>query len=144
MNLAPTTALPRGFGFAATNCGLRKPPNLDLGLILAERPVGAAGVFTRNLVSGRARSAFAEPPQQAAIANSRGNREFAKRQLCDRRSGHGRGKSDGQEVAREIGCEPEQVLVCSTGVIGVPLRVEKILAAVPGLTQAAPPGRRGV
>src|SRR5947208_3115451 len=47
---APAAALPRGFRFAAVNCGLRKPPNLDLGLILADEPAAAAGIFTQNLV----------------------------------------------------------------------------------------------
>ena len=43
-----------------------------------------------------------------------------------------------------IGCAPEQVLVCSTGVIGVPLRVERILAAVPGLVHSCGRGRRSI
>src|SRR2546428_13436092 len=50
MNTAPLNALPRGFRFAATNCGLRKAPNLDLGLIMGDEEVTAAGVFTQNLV----------------------------------------------------------------------------------------------
>jgi len=47
-----------------------------------------------------------------------------------------------QALARELGCTPEQTMVCSTGVIGVPLRVEKILAALPQLRAglAATPG----
>ena len=43
-------AVPRGFRFAAVNCGLRKPPNLDLGLIVADKPAAAAAVFTQNVV----------------------------------------------------------------------------------------------
>ena len=50
MKPAPASALPRGFRFAAVNCGLRKPPNVDLGMILADEPAATAGVFTRNLV----------------------------------------------------------------------------------------------
>src|SRR5579862_7732771 len=50
MKPAPSGALPRGFQFAAVNCGLRKPPNVDLGLILAEEPAVAAAMFTSNLV----------------------------------------------------------------------------------------------
>jgi glutamate N-acetyltransferase/amino-acid N-acetyltransferase len=42
-----------------------------------------------------------------------------------------------QAIAREIGCDPEQVFVCSTGVIGLPLRVERILQAVPALVKMA-------
>jgi len=40
-------------------------------------------------------------------------------------------------VGRELGCRPEEVIVCSTGVIGVPLRVEKVFAALPALGQNA-------
>ncbi len=50
MKPAPANALPRGFRFAAVNCGLRKPPNVDLGMILADEPAATAGAFTRNLV----------------------------------------------------------------------------------------------
>jgi len=39
-------------------------------------------------------------------------------------------------IARALKCAPEQVLVCSTGVIGVPLKVDKILRAAPALAQS--------
>jgi glutamate N-acetyltransferase/amino-acid N-acetyltransferase len=137
MKRASPRALPRGFRFAAVNCRLRKPPKLDLGLILADRPVAAAGVFTQNLVqaapvvlsrqhlsvaaarirgiivnSGNANAATGEHGMQAAVATAQG-------------------------VSGALGCSAEQVLVCSTGVIGVPLRVERILRAVPGLVRRA-------
>ena len=136
MNYASEDALPRGFGFAAVNCGLRKPPNLDLGLILAEKPVAAAGVFTQNLVQAapvvlsREPSASRDSRIRAVIVNSRNAN------CATGTAGMAAAKTTAQEVAREIGCEPEQVLVCSTGVIGVPLRVERILAAVPGLAHS--------
>jgi glutamate N-acetyltransferase / amino-acid N-acetyltransferase len=136
MNFAPEDALPRGFGFAATNCGLRKPPNLDLGLILAEKPVAAAGVFTQNLIQAapvvlsREYLKAANSRIRAVIVNSRNAN------CATGTPGMAAAKATAQEVARAIGCEPEQVLVCSTGVIGVPLRVERILAAVPGLAHS--------
>ena len=45
-------------------------------------------------------------------------------------------------VARAAGCDPEQVMVCSTGVIGLPLKVQKILRAVPSLGKDAERGAR--
>jgi glutamate N-acetyltransferase/amino-acid N-acetyltransferase len=42
-------------------------------------------------------------------------------------------------VAHEIGCKPEEVIVCSTGVIGLPMKVEKILNALPELAKRAAP-----
>jgi len=40
-----------------------------------------------------------------------------------------------EETARRLNCRPQEVLVCSTGVIGVPLPIEKILRALPGITR---------
>src|SRR5260370_41649491 len=77
MNTGPLNALPRGFRFAATNCGLRKAPNLDLGLIIADEGVTAAGVFTQNLVQAapvilcRRHLHEAGARLRAVIANSR-------------------------------------------------------------------------
>ena len=44
MNTAPASALPRGFRFAATNCGLRKAPNLDLGVIIGDEELTARSI----------------------------------------------------------------------------------------------------
>src|SRR5256886_16769202 len=43
-------ALPRGFRFAATACGLKKTGALDLALLSSDVPASAAAVFTQNLV----------------------------------------------------------------------------------------------
>jgi len=137
VNLAPTNALPRGFRFAAVNCGLRKPPNLDLGLILAEKPCAAAGVFTQNLVQAapvvlcRAHLRDSGAHMRAIIVNSRNAN------CATGAAGMAASRATAEEVARNIGCTPEEVFVCSTGVIGLPLRVERILSAVVGLTQSA-------
>ncbi len=137
MNLAPTNALPRGFRFAAVNCGLRKPPNLDLGLILAEKPCAAAGVFTQNLVQAapvvlcRAHLRDSGAHMRAIIVNSRNAN------CATGAAGMAASRATAEEVARNIGCTPNEIFVCSTGVIGLPLRVERILAAVFGLTQSA-------
>ena len=44
--------------------------------------------------------------------------------------------STAEAAAREIGCRSEQIIVCSTGVIGVPLEVEKILKSIPPIVEA--------
>ncbi len=137
LKVAPASALPRGFRFAAVNCGLRKPPSLDLGLILADKPVAAAGVFTQNLVQAapvllsREHLRKAAPRMRAVIVNSRNAN------CATGPAGEAAAAATAREVARAIGCDTEQVLVCSTGVIGLPMRVERILAAVPGLVPAA-------
>ncbi len=134
--------LPRGFRFAATACGLKKNHRLDLALISSDLPAAAAGVFTTNLVQAapvvlsRTHVRRSAGAVRAVVVNS-GNANCA--------TGPGgmvAARATAARVARELGCKAEQVLVCSTGVIGVPLRVERILRAVPGLARAmaAAPG----
>ena len=116
---------------------MRKAPNLDLGLIIADEEVAAAGVFTQNLVQAapvvlcRRHLQKAASRMRAVIVNSR-NANCATGE-----AGMAASESTAQAVAREIGCDPEQVFVCSTGVIGIPLRVERILQAVPALVKMA-------
>ena len=137
MNTAPLNALPRGFRFAATNCGLRKAPNLDLGLIIGDEELTAAGVFTQNLVQAapvllcRRHLHKAASRMRAVIVNSR-NANCATGE-----AGMAAAEATAQTVAREIGCDKEQVFVCSTGVIGIALPVERIVQAVPALVKAA-------
>ena len=137
MNTAPLNALPRGFRFAATNCGLRKAPNLDLGLMIADEEATAAGVFTQNLVQAapvvlcRSHLHKAASHMRAVIVNSR-NANCATGE-----AGMAASEATAQAVAREIGCDNEQVFVCSTGVIGIALPVERILRAVPALVKTA-------
>ncbi len=137
MNTAPLSALPQGFRFAAMNCGLRKAPNLDVGLIIADEEVAAAGVFTQNLVQAapvvlcRRHLHKAAARVRAVIVNSRNAN------CATGGAGMAASEATAQAVAREIGCEADQVFVCSTGVIGVPLRVERILQAVPALVKMA-------
>ena len=129
-------AVPRGFRFAAVNCGLRKPPNLDLGLIVADKPAAAAAVFTQNLVQAapvvlsREHLRAAASRIRAVIVNSRNAN------CATGAAGDAAAAATAQEVARVMDCAAAQVLVCSTGVIGLPMRVERIIAAVPGLFQA--------
>src|SRR6201997_2120983 len=117
MNTAPLNALPRGFRFAATNCGLRKVPNLELGFIMGDEEVGAAGVFTQNLVQAapvvlcRRHLHKAASRMRAVIVNSR-NANCATGQ-----AGMAASEATAKAIAREIGCDPEQGFVCSTGVI---------------------------
>lgn len=125
--------LPRRFAFSAVACGLKKS-GLDLGLIVSDTPAAAACVFTTNLVkaapllisqSHLRRSASA---MRAIVVNS-GNANCATGP-----AGLVASQRTASAVAHAIGCNSEQVLVCSTGVIGVPLRVKRILRAVPNLT----------
>jgi glutamate N-acetyltransferase / amino-acid N-acetyltransferase len=124
--------LPRGFRFAATACGLKKS-GLDLGLILSEVPAVAAAVFTTNRVKAapvllsQAHLRRSAARMKALIVNS-GNANCATGTAGLRAS-----RETADAIARELGCRADQILVCSTGVIGLPLKVERILRAIPSL-----------
>jgi glutamate N-acetyltransferase/amino-acid N-acetyltransferase len=131
-----TSDLPRGFSFAATACGLKKS-GLDLGLLVSETPATAAAVFTTNRVQ-------AAPllVSQAHLRKSRGKMRgiivnSGNANCCTGADGRAAATATASEIARALGrLHPSQILVCSTGVIGVPLRVEKILRSVPELVRA--------
>jgi len=132
-------ALPLGFRYASAACGLKKRGqhgSLDVALIVSDPPASAAAVFTQNLVQAapvvlsRAHVRASADCMRAVIVNS-GNANCSTGP-----SGLEASRATAACVARAMGCRPQQVFVCSTGVIGVPLRVERILQAVPTLAGA--------
>jgi glutamate N-acetyltransferase / amino-acid N-acetyltransferase len=127
--------LPRGYKFASTACGLKANGRPDLALITSDTPATAAGVFTTNRVKAAPVLVSQEHLRSAAtsiraIISNSGNANCA-----TGAAGLKASRATTARVARELGCRPEEVLVCSTGVIGVPLEVEKILRAIPDLMQ---------
>lgn len=133
----PARLLPKGFRYAAAACGLRRKNRLDLGVIIADQPATAAGVFTKNLVKAapvllcQQHLKSAASRIRAIVVNS-GNANCANGPVGMRAS-----RATAQTAAQALRCGAEQVLVCSTGVIGLPLPVEKILAALPDLSRDA-------
>ncbi len=133
MSTPRPSQIPRGFRFAATSCGLKKTGGLDLALIVSDTPASAAAVFTQNLVQAapvalsRAHVKLCPSAMRAIVVNS-GNAN-----CCTGRAGMNASRETAARVAREIGCRPDEIIVCSTGVIGVPLKAEKILSALPAL-----------
>ena len=128
--------LPRGFSFAATHCGLKKY-KLDLGILVSETPATAAAVFTTNQVAAapvhlsRIHLQKSRHNMRALIVNS-GNAN-----CCSGEEGYAASETTAQKFAQHLGgINPTQILVCSTGVIGAPLRVERIFEALPRLVPA--------
>jgi len=127
--------LPRGFSFSTTACGLKKS-GLDLALLASDVPAAAAAMFTQNRVQAapvlvsHVHLQKSRHKIRGIIVNS-GNAN-----CCTGSDGYAAAAATTLKVARELGrLHPSQILVCSTGVIGVPLRVEKILRAVPRLVR---------
>jgi len=131
----PESALPKGFRFAATACGLKKTGALDLALISSDAPASAAAVFTQNLVVAapvklsRKNLRESKGRMRAVVVNA-GNANCATGVLGDSVA-----HRTNQEAARRMLLVPQEVFVCSTGVIGVQLPVEKILRALPSLAR---------
>jgi glutamate N-acetyltransferase/amino-acid N-acetyltransferase len=126
-------SLPKGFKFASAACGIKKSGKRDLALITSDSPATAAAVFTTNRVKAapvlvsREHLESSGGVARAIIANS-GNANCA-----TGAKGIAASRETAAAVARELGCPPDQVLVCSTGIIGFPLETEKILSAAPSL-----------
>jgi len=128
--------IPRGFSFSSAACGLKKS-GLDLGLLVSESPAVAAAMFTRNQVvaapvlASQVHLRQSRNRMRGIIVNS-GNAN-----CCTGSGGVAAAAATTLKVAQELDkLHPTQILVCSTGVIGLPLRVEKILKAVPNLVRA--------
>lgn len=123
---------PRGFRCASVHCGLKKEGN-DLSLFASDVPATAAAVFTRNQVPGApivvGRELIGSGRLQAVVVNSKVSNVGTGEEGVERARRMGRAAAEG------LGIAPELVLMSSTGVIGVPLPVEKIEAAVPRLVE---------
>lgn len=110
----------KGFSAAGVACGIKESGGLDLALVVGVPGTRAAGVFTTNqvvaapVVWSRARLA-ASADARVVVLNS-GNAN-----ACTGPAGDAVVRATAQRAAAELRCRPEQVLVCSTGVIGVPL-----------------------
>jgi len=135
MTLSVTSSqIPRGFSFSSAACGLKKS-GLDLGLLVSKTPAAAAAMFTTNRVQAapvrlsQMHLRRSRGKMRAVVVNS-GNAN-----CCTGSDGYSASEATSRKVARELALDPSQVLVCSTGVIGLPMRVEKILKAVPALVR---------
>jgi glutamate N-acetyltransferase/amino-acid N-acetyltransferase len=128
-------ALPRGFRFAATACGLKKTGALDLAILSSDVPASAAGVFTQNLVVA-APVTISQVHLRASKGRMRAIVVNAGNANCSTgAAGFTAAQRTVAETAKRLNCHPEEVFVCSTGVIGVPLALDKILRAVPLLAR---------
>ncbi len=118
--------LARGYRYSGVPCGLRptEPDRLDLALVVSDGPASAAGVFTQNRVcAAPVRVSRERLPTDAArgvvICSGNANACTGERGLVDARRMT-------MLAANAIDCRPEQMLVCSTGVIGRALPMPKI------------------
>lgn len=124
---------PSGFLASGIYCGLKKS-NLqkDLALIYSEVPAVAAGMYTKNKVKGApiyiTKEHLTNKKAQAIIINS-GNAN-----TCNGDDGLNKAKKMTSLQAKELKLKADDILVASTGVIGVPLNIDAIKDGIPLLT----------
>ncbi len=122
---------PSGFTGAGVAAGIKTSGELDLGLLMAKRPVEWAGAFTSNAAAAspvRWSRARIGRPTHAVVVNS-GNAN-----ACTGSAGERTVKATAHAASEMLGCDPDEILVASTGPIGMPLDPELLEA---GLTRAA-------
>ncbi len=124
-----------GFRFAGLSCGIKKSGKADLGLIVANASVACAGVFTTNKVVAapvvQSQARLHERNMARAIIVNSGNAN-----ACTGAQGEADARRMAAMVAGAVGCVPRDVQVCSTGVIGAPLPMEKIESGMDPLMDA--------
>ncbi len=127
----------RGFRFAGVAAGIKASGKPDLGLILADERVAAAGVYTQNRVRAApvllAEAATKRGRLRAVLVNS-GNAN-----ACTGRAGMAAARKTTSALAASIGASADDVAPASTGVIGALLPADKITSAIPRLLDAADP-----
>lgn len=123
-------ALPLGFKVSGIHCGIKKSKK-DLGMIYSEKKANAAAVFTTNKVKAApvllSMEHIVNKEIQAVIVNS-GNAN-----ACTGEKGYSDAMNMAKKTASVLGLNKEDVFVASTGVIGVPLPLDKILKGIENL-----------
>ncbi len=130
--------LPAGFRYASTYAGIRKVQKDDLALIVSDTPASAAGVFTQNRVAAApVRLCQAHLKESGGVARAilvnAGNAN------CATRTGAKVALASAKAAAKLQKIPVPQVLVASTGVIGVELDVKRITEALPTVAAGLSP-----
>ena len=127
-----TARFPRGFHCASRNVGL-KPSARDLTLFVSDVDAVAAAVFTRNHFPGApivlGRETLREGVLRGIVANSKVSN------VATGAIGLVNARRMAAAAAAELGTTPNRVLVSSTGVIGVPLPIDKIEHGIVGMVR---------
>jgi glutamate N-acetyltransferase/amino-acid N-acetyltransferase len=127
--------IPRGFRFGGVKAGLKQSGRTDFALIVADAPASAAAAFTGNRVKAApllvdADHLRATGGKVRVVAINAGNANCAVGQ-----AGIDAARATCKAAAEIFQCIPEEVFPSSTGVIGVPLPAEKLIAVLPELAR---------
>jgi glutamate N-acetyltransferase/amino-acid N-acetyltransferase len=124
-------ATAKGFRAAGVSAGIKATKKLDLALVVSDAPATAAAMFTQNLVQAAPVLVCKEHLQKsgglvrAIVVNS------GCANACTGDLGMADARAMAEETAKLVGCPVEQVLVASTGVIGVNLPMDRLRSGIP-------------
>ncbi len=123
---------PKGFKTSSLNCGLKKSA-LDLTVIVSDSPATPAGVFTKNVCCAApvilSKNHINSKKIKAILVNS-GNANAASGE-----EGYIVAVKCVEELATRLNCIPTEILMASTGIIGVPLQTDKIINSLDQLVE---------
>ncbi len=123
-----TVTSPQGFLAGAVKSGIKSQEKLDLAILFSEKPCVAAGVFTTNAIKAApvilSQKHLKDEKAQTVVVNS------GCANACTGDSGMADAVEMTRVVADKLGLSTEDVLVASTGVIGVPLPMECVRAGI--------------
>ncbi|MFI5178541.1 MAG: bifunctional glutamate N-acetyltransferase/amino-acid acetyltransferase ArgJ [Vicinamibacterales bacterium] len=134
--MAGGVTTPRGFRAAGVSAGIKASKNLDLALLVSDTVATAAAVFTTNraqaapVLVSREHLSRSGGTACAVVVNS------GCANACTGDDGLLAARTMAAETAKLVNCTDDQVLVASTGVIGVALPIEKIAHALPAAFRA--------
>jgi glutamate N-acetyltransferase/amino-acid N-acetyltransferase len=128
-------SVPKGFRFGAVKAGLKASGRPDFALIVADEPASAAAAFTANRVIAAPlivdkEHLSATGARVRVVAINAGNANCAAGEAGLRAA-----RATCEAAAKMFGCRAEEVFPSSTGIIGVPLPAEKLIAALPELAE---------
>ena len=122
---------PQGYRASGSSAGIKADKGLDLALLVSDTPATAAAVFTTNraqaapIIVSREHLSASGGVARAIVVNS------GCANACTGDEGLEAARQMAAETARLVRCSVAEVLVASTGVIGVALPIGKIRAALP-------------
>src|SRR5258708_25876880 len=125
--------IPKGFRFGAIKAGLKASGRTDFALIVADEAASAAAAFTANKVSAAPLAIDKEHLKATGgrvrvVTINAGNANCAAGQ-----AGLDAARATCAGAAEVFGCKAQEVFPSSTGIIGVPLPAEKLIAVMPAL-----------
>ena len=122
---------PSGFRASGLHCGIKASGKPDLSLVVSDAAAHAAGVFTLNL----AKASPLKVCEEHLAATGGRARAIVTNSGCANACTGPQGLADAREMAAlaagAVGCDVQQILVASTGVIGVNLKMDRLREGIP-------------